>query len=156
MTKTGVSRLLLGVGAVLLALVVPAQPVLAGERSDAGPAAADGGKGDWVATFRVAGVETFRMRLTDADDIATAQQLLKGGRPLVPSGQVVYGYADVNTGWSWHIDPKSVAFSVAAIEVCDGLPSHVENHQITSPYYCPWSALIQTLEPAPFPYDPRR
>jgi hypothetical protein len=67
----------------------------------------------------------------------------------------VYGSPDVNVGWSWHIDPSSVVFSHSAIEVCDGLPSSVERHEITSPYYCPWSALIKSLEPATFPYNPK-
>jgi hypothetical protein len=109
---------------------------------------------DYVATFLVAGSEVYRIRLTDADDIDTARSLLKGSTPLIPSGLIVYGWTDVNLGWSWHIDPASVTFSRSAVEVCDGLPSSVERHQITSPYYCPWGARIQSLQPATFPYQP--
>jgi hypothetical protein len=35
-----------------------------------------------------------------------------------------------------------------ATEVCDGLPSYVEKHQVTSPYYCPWGARVIAIEPA--------
>lgn len=32
------------------------------------------------------------------------------------------------------------------IEVCDGLPSHVEEGVVTSDRYCPWSAEIVSID----------
>jgi hypothetical protein len=32
------------------------------------------------------------------------------------------------------------------IEVCDGLPSYVEDGTVTSGYYCPWSAKVIDIE----------
>jgi hypothetical protein len=54
----------------------------------------------------------------------------------------------VNTEWSWHIDPATFSFAEVTIEVCDGLPSHVEDETVTSPEYCPWSAEVIDLQPA--------
>lgn len=106
---------------------------------------------DYVATFKFPlQREIYRVRLTEAGDIQLARDILAGkvGKK-VPVGLVVYGSPDVNDGWSWHIDPGSFAFNDAAIEVCDGLPSYVEAHRITSPYFCPWSAALSQLDPAP-------
>src|SRR6185436_21155848 len=81
---------------------------------------------DVVVTLRVADAEEYRIRLTDADDIATARKLLAGeAAPSIPNGLVVRGEPDVNVGYSWHIDAGSVEFADTAIEVCDGRPSDV-------------------------------
>lgn len=66
----------------------------------------------------------------------------------IPVGRVVRGESGVNAPWSWHIDPASVQFADAAIEVCDGIPSFVEDATITSEDYCPWSATVVALDPA--------
>ncbi|PRY31171.1 hypothetical protein CLV70_10355 [Pseudosporangium ferrugineum] len=31
-------------------------------------------------------------------------------------------------------------------EVCDGLPSDVEKHAITVPYFCPWGAEVIAIQ----------
>jgi hypothetical protein len=131
-------------GLVLLAVLV------------AGCAAADdggGGGGDHggpvVVTFEVAGGETFKVRLTDPADIAIAHQLLANEEaPSIPNGLVVRDDPDVNEGYSWSIDPDDFEFADATIEVCDGLPSDVEAGIITSDRYCPWSAIVVSIEPA--------
>lgn len=61
-------------------------------------------------------------------------------------GRVVRDDPGVNEPWSWHIDPESLEFAEITIEVCDGLPSHVEEGVITSPDYCPWSAEIVSID----------
>lgn len=105
---------------------------------------------NYVATFGFPGSpETFRARLVEPSDIATAQRMMAGGLRLVPVGRVVYGSSDVNAGWTWHLDPATISFSVGAIEVCDGYPSAVEHHLITSEFYCPWQARISGLDPIP-------
>ena len=101
-----------------------------------------------VVTLRVADAETYRIRLTDAADIAIARQLLNGATsPSIPNGRVVRGDPDVNIGYSWHIDPTSFEFVDTTIEVCDGRPSDVERGTITSDRYCPWSAVVVGLDP---------
>jgi hypothetical protein len=104
-----------------------------------------------VITVRVADAEEYRIRLTDADDIANAQKLLQGeAAPRIPNGRVVRGEPDVNVGYSWHIDPTSVEFADTTIEICDGRPSDVERSLITSNRYCPWSAKVVAITPAEF------
>jgi hypothetical protein len=112
------------------------------------PAAQPAAPNNVVVTVRVADGEQYRIRLTDADDIATARKLLAGeAAPAIPNGQVVRGEPDVNVGYSWHIDPASVEFADAATEVCDGRPSDIEKRVITSDHYCPWSAKVVAIAP---------
>ncbi|CAN5749236.1 hypothetical protein BH24CHL5_BH24CHL5_07510 [soil metagenome] len=103
----------------------------------------------YIATFDVEG-EEYRILLTDPVDIAIAQDLLAGeGGPTIPNGLIVYGDPGVNTDWSWHIDPESLEFADLTMEVCDGLPSDVEDGTLTSERYCPWGAALVELDPAP-------
>ena len=89
------------------------------------------------------------MLLTDREDIDIAVLLLEGQpAPSIPNGRVVRGRTGVNEGWSWSIDPASLEFAEVTIEVCDGLPSHVEAGILTGDRYCPWSAEVIALEPA--------
>jgi len=105
---------------------------------------------DVVITVRVADAEEYRIRLTNPDDIAIAQKLLAGAvAPRIPNGRVGRGHPDANVGYSWHIDPASVEFADTTIEVCDGRPSDVEKGTITSEWYCPWSAQVVAIAPAP-------
>lgn len=97
-----------------------------------------------VVTFRVVN-ETFRVLLTSPDQLAAARAAQAGDRVRIPIGRIVSG-TQVNTGWSWHLE--DVMFAFAAIEVCDGLPSHVEREgtQFAQGSYCPWSAVIVRIE----------
>lgn len=47
-----------------------------------------------------------------------------------------------NVGYSWHL--ADVTFADATIELCDGLPSHVERAGVTyaNGQYCPWGARV--------------
>jgi hypothetical protein len=102
---------------------------------------------DVTVTVLVADRETYRIRLTDPADIEIARQLLAGEvDPKIPNGIVVRGDSDVNTDYTWHIDPDSVEFVDFTTEVCDGLPSDVEQGIITSEYYCPWAAEVIAIE----------
>lgn len=94
-----------------------------------------------VVTFLVADREEYKIQITDPANIETARKLLAGEEaPKIPNGIVVRGDASVNEGYSWHIDPNTLVFADITTEVCDGLPSDVEQGIITSDYYCPWSA----------------
>ena len=99
-----------------------------------------------VVTFLVAD-EEYKIRLTDPADIEIARQLLAGEEaPSIPNGVVVRGEADVNEGYSWHIDPETLEFADVTVEVCDGRPSDVEQNLITSDRYCPWGATVIAIE----------
>ena len=117
-----------------------------GIESSGQPAATPGGV---VVTVGVADAEDYRIRLTDADNIAIAQKLLAGeGAPRIPNGPVVRGAPDVKVGYSLHSDPASLEFADTTTEVCDGRPSDVERGAITSEWYCPLSTHVVAIAPA--------
>ena len=100
-----------------------------------------------VVTFLVAGSEQYKILITDSADIEMARNLLDGNEdPKIPNGLVIRDDPGVNEGYSWHIDPESFEFADMTTEVCDGLPSDVENGIITSEYYCPWAAQVVAIE----------
>jgi hypothetical protein len=99
-----------------------------------------------VATFRVVD-ETYKIELATPELVAHAQALLDGEAVAsIPNGIVVRDDPGVNAPWSWHIDPASLEFADMTIEVCDGLPSYVEDGTITSERFCPWSAEIVSID----------
>jgi hypothetical protein len=101
-----------------------------------------------VVTFQVED-EQYRILLTDPADIDNARRLLAGeDAPSIPNGLIVRGDPGVNTGYSWHIDPASVEFADMTMEVCDGVPSFVEDGTLEGDRYCPWGARVIEIEPA--------
>lgn len=99
-----------------------------------------------VATFQV-GDETYKIELATPELVGHAQALLDGEDvAAIPNGTVVRDDPGVNAPWSWHIDPASLEFADMTIEVCDGLPSYVEDGTITSDQFCPWSAQIVSID----------
>lgn len=99
-----------------------------------------------VATFEVVG-ETYRIELGTPELVAHAEALLAGEEVAsIPLGRVVRDDPGVNAPWSWHIDPATLQFADMTIEVCDGLPSYVEDGTVTSDDYCPWSATIVSID----------
>lgn len=102
-----------------------------------------------IVTFEVAGEEEFKVELVTQELVDHALQLLGGADVAsIPIGVVVRDDPGVNEPWSWHLDPATVEFADATIEVCDGLPSFVEDGTVTSDSYCPWSATVIAVEPA--------
>ncbi|WP_269936653.1 BP74-related protein [Arthrobacter sp. HY1533] len=100
-----------------------------------------------IATFQVAGGETYKIELATSDLVRHAQGLLDGEQiASIPLGTVVRDDAGVNAPWSWHIDPATLEFARMTIEVCDGLPSYVEDQTVTSDQFCPWSAKIISID----------
>ena len=69
---------------------------------------------------------------------------------FLPGGQATIqeGKAEPQSG-TWSLDPNDFEFAEITIEVCDGIPSDVEAGLVTSDRYCPWSAVIADLKPAP-------
>ena len=106
----------------------------------------DGGDGDStphaVATFQVTEEhgETFKVELITQELIDNAQLLLDGEEApktflwarlfaATPTASTCRGLG------TFH--PTTVEFADVTTEVCDGLPSDVEQDSITSPLYCP-------------------
>lgn len=86
--------------------------------------------------------ERFVLRLTDPQAIQMAEDNRLGRNQRFPLGPLRQGDGGFNAPWTWHMDPATTQFVPAAIEVCDGLPSYVEQNQIKYPTYCPWSARV--------------
>ncbi len=99
-----------------------------------------------VATFQVVD-EQYKIELATPELVAHAEALLAGEEVAgIPLGTVVRDDPGVNAPWSWHIDPATLEFADVTTEVCDGLPSYVEDGTVTSPEYCPWSAKIISID----------
>jgi hypothetical protein len=103
-----------------------------------------GPSGRAIVTFQVV-AETFRVRLDTPAQVAAARAAQAGGRARIPLGRIVAG-TQVNTGWSWHLE--EIEFAEVTIEVCDGLPSHVEREgtRFANGVYCPWSARVIAID----------
>jgi hypothetical protein len=99
---------------------------------------------DPVAVLRVSN-ETFRIRLDTPQLQQAARAAQAGTGPKIPNGRIVAG-ADVNSGYSWHLE--DVSFADATIELCDGRPSDVEREGAKwgGGRYCPWGARVIGIE----------
>lgn len=125
------------IAAIIAAVALVAGAALAGCAAPAG---------DPVVTIRVVD-EEYRVELNRPDLVEVAEQLLAGELPpMIPNGRIVYGDPGPNAPWSWHIDPDSFEWADFTTEVCDGLPSFVERHEVTSEWYCPWDATVISIE----------
>ena len=103
--------------------------------------------GGLYATFRV-GTETFRQQITSTAGINGALALWKGTSSAnIPVGTLSCKCTGWNCEWDFHMDPKTIMFSRAAIELCDGTPSYVNSHcsEFGGGAYCPWSAQLTLL-----------
>ena len=75
---------------------------------------AEGDAGTSVATFQVAGDQTYKIELATPELIAHTERLLAGEEiAAIPLGTVVRDDPGVNEPWSWHIDPTTLEFAVA-------------------------------------------
>ena len=106
--------------------------------------------GGILVTFGVSG-ERYRVFVTDADTVRDVFAVESGeSQATIPSGRLVRGAVDYNRPWSWHIDPQDIVMAEITMELCDGLPSHVEEDVDywvdTVGRFCPWSARIVKIE----------
>lgn len=102
-----------------------------------------------IVTFEVGSDEGFKVLLTQPDDIANARQVLAGvDVPSIPDGRIVRERG-VNGPWSWSLDPGDFTFTDVTDETCDGLPSEIETGAVSGERYCPWSAQVIAIDPAP-------
>lgn len=90
--------------------------------------------------------EQFRVRIEDPIEIAQARALINSGNSININGEILRGTGGFNAGYSWHLKPSSVELVDLTIELCDGMPSYVEEnvdyYVDTVKAYCPWGARI--------------
>ena len=90
--------------------------------------------------------EQFRVRIEDPAEIAQARALINSGSTINVTGQILRGHGGFNTGYTWHLKPSTVELVDLTIELCDGMPSYVEEnvdyYVDTVKQYCPWGARI--------------
>lgn len=93
------------------------------------------------------GLDRFVVRIDDPKVIEEARQIIQLRQRRILVGDVISRPVAWNSGWNFYIDPPTVGFAEAAIEVCDGTAEFVE--QCGGPYFgrwCPWkSYLIQEI-----------
>jgi glucose/arabinose dehydrogenase len=99
--------------------------------------------------FRVVN-ESLTTWVTNGPFIDHSKELLAGAPFQLPIfGRLLDGQT-VDPQWTWHVDPELVEFADSAIEVCDGLPSHIEADKAywlgSVGTYCPWSAHVTAVD----------
>jgi hypothetical protein len=88
--------------------------------------------------------EQFVMFVKDPTTIQHAMDNLAGRNQMHPTGSILSGNGGFNGNWGWHFVPETVRMTDFSIEVCDGLPSYVNDHvnDFIGVGYCPWSGKI--------------
>jgi hypothetical protein len=139
------------VGLIALGLVAGALLRLihrALQEMEAWPGALRGGV---LATFEVEG-ERFRVWTTNPQTIHDLHELRRGTSTAnIPNGRILRGAgrARHNAPYHWHLDPQDITMAEAAIELCDALPSYVEENvdEFVERVgrYCPWAAELVEL-----------
>jgi hypothetical protein len=109
-------------------------------------------RGGALATFEVEG-ERFKVWTTNPQTIEDLHELQQGtSTASIPNGRILLGpgRARHNAPYHWHLDPQDIAMAEVAIELCDGLPSYVEENvdefveRVRR--YCPWAAKLVELQ----------
>lgn len=114
-----------------------------------GCAAADPEQGASIVTFRVADGSMFKVLVTDPADLETVDQLANGDdAPSIPNGSILHE-TGVNTDWSWSVDPTDFGFSDVVDADCQATPQEIEDGTFEGDRFCPWSAIVVALVPAP-------
>jgi hypothetical protein len=133
---------------LITVLVLGALALLVGPVAAASATGQPADEAGIIATFGAEhwGNNTFKVRFTDPEQIARVRANYAGTEEFssFPNGLVDYSGPAENTGWSWHL--RDVQMVEVSTEVCDGQPTDVEAHAITSPYYCPWSARVVAIQ----------
>lgn len=102
--------------------------------------------------------DTFVIRLTDPNKIATARAIVAGTKkgPVHVAGVVIAEAESYNKPWHFHLDSPSIVFFEMSVEVCDTKTSYVEDHLkevggafLPKYYWCPWGSKIEAEIPAP-------
>lgn len=101
-----------------------------------------------IFEFQTTGDEHFFAQTTDQGLIDRVRQQLsrpQADRNLFINGTIARGQAN-NNGWNWHFVTGEWELTEAAIEVCDGRPSMVEQNidywVDDVGHFCPWSSFV--------------
>jgi hypothetical protein len=99
----------------------------------------------------------FVIQLTQQHKIDRAREILGGEQKdhLLVIGKIVKAKKAYNPRWSYHLEPTTIDFVEAAVEVCDATPSYVEEHLkeagnafLPGLTWCPWcSRLAREVSP---------
>src|SRR5688500_5143866 len=87
--------------------------------------------------------ETVVFKLTDPLKIQEARNILATGKRRIVAGTIIKQPVYYNSPWTFHLDPKSIAFPESAIELCDATIRYIEeNRDVAYPSWCPWSSRL--------------
>jgi hypothetical protein len=105
-------------------------------------------RGEALFLVRVCG-QTFHVLISDPQTIAEAESQIETPTKHV-TGRLAMGDGGFNRPWHWHLDPGTVTFVDASVEVCDGCPADVEhdlNYWVNAVgQFCPWSSKVVRRE----------
>ncbi|GAB2714533.1 BP74-related protein [Kitasatospora kifunensis] len=109
-----------GLAAVSMLALAVAQPAQAAQQ----------GAGAAYFEFTDSTQQTFVFKLTDQAKIQQARSILSGKETEATQvmGKVVKSPAPYNKPWNYQLDPSSVSFFAAAIEVCDSNMVYLNQH----------------------------
>jgi hypothetical protein len=120
-----------------------------------GPVAADcaARKGGAMVTIETADTASERVTTwvsaADATFIDEAKRLVAAGEKRVPTFKVLDG-TDCDGRWSFHLDPVDAAFADFTIEVCDALPSYLQQNKsewlAKDLRWCPWGGRVISVD----------
>jgi glucose/arabinose dehydrogenase len=113
------------------------------------PCPCAGRTGGALIRFRIAG-EYLSVWIEEPAFIDRARDILAGGVSQIPLFDSLLDGTGCDPQWTWHVDPRKVRFVDSAIELCDGLPSHIEADKEywlgTVGSYCPWTAIVEAVD----------
>jgi hypothetical protein len=97
------------------------------------------------------GDNEFVVEIKKDADVEHARLLLTGvatDRPHI-MGRIIKRKKEYNPAWSYYLDPETVSFFDAAIEVCDSSSQYLEDHLdeacgafLPGCYLCPWASKL--------------
>jgi hypothetical protein len=95
--------------------------------------------------------QEFVFELNDDEKIAHARRIISGEETerVHVMGRIQKRKAPYNPRWDFYLDPGSITFFAAAIEVCDANMEYVEDHldEACGPFlpgcqWCPWDSKV--------------
>ena len=102
-----------------------------------------------IVTFEVADGSRYKVLVKDPVTLRIVTDLEAGkDAPNIPSGRIVHS-TEVNTGWSWALDPADFTFVDVTDGTCDGTPAEIEAGTFDGDRFCPWSAVVVDVTVAP-------
>jgi hypothetical protein len=110
---------------------------------EVGPCAAR--TGGALVALDIAG-ESFTVWSTNDEFIAEAEALAQGGQQRIPLFNRLIDGTDCDPQWSWHVDPSDMTWVDSTIELCDAVPSGIEDDKAywldDVDQFCPWAAAV--------------